>query len=178
VHGEIPEKSRARQPTGSAPDTAAPLIYARARTPPPGAGGGGAPKARVGWGMPKECAGIPAKARAGWRRPKKCLGILCRRRVRGGGAGRVRVFFYEGASGVRVAAYGGVCGATGAERMDIPLRSPGGIGVAGAERMINPPAKVLARRRTGLCRTPPAGIYLNPVQKVHYYWLQIISCNG
>ena len=59
-----------------------------------------------------------------------------------------------------------------------PYGARGGIGVAGAERMINPPAKVLARRRTGLCRTPPAGIYLNPVQKVHYYWLQIISCNG
>ena len=74
--------------------------------------------------------------------------------------------------------YGYPCGGAGgvgepAKCMGIPLE-----GNAGAERMSNPPAKILARRRTGLCRTPPAGIYLNPVQKVHYYWLQIISCNG
>ena len=34
AHGEILEKSRARWPTGYTPDTAAHLIYARARTPP------------------------------------------------------------------------------------------------------------------------------------------------
>jgi len=51
VHGEIPEKSRMRLPTGYTPDTAAPMISPRT-DPAPKRGGGGAPKARVGWGLP------------------------------------------------------------------------------------------------------------------------------
>ena len=111
----------------------------------------------------EEVSGYPLpKARAGWGLPAEEYGYPC-----------------GGASGVgEPEEYGYPCGGAGgvgepAKCMGIPLE-----GNAGAERMSNPPAKILARRRTGLCRTPPAGIYLNPVQKVHYYWLQIISCNG
>ena len=93
-HGEILEKSRIRFPAGSTPDTvshrlhpgygfppapprirlltrstpdtAAPLISPRTAHAP-GGGGGGAPQARAGWGVPAEAYGYPpTKARAGW----------------------------------------------------------------------------------------------------------------
>ncbi len=47
---EIPEKNPARLSTRYIPATAAPLIYARARTPSPEGGGGGALEARAGRG--------------------------------------------------------------------------------------------------------------------------------
>ena len=39
-------------------------------------GGGGAPKAREGWGCRQKRMGIPPKARAGWGRRQKCMGSL------------------------------------------------------------------------------------------------------
>ena len=50
-------------PTGCTPDTAAPLISPRT-APPPGRGGGGAPKAREGWGCRQKGMGISTEARA------------------------------------------------------------------------------------------------------------------
>jgi len=64
----ISPRSTAWGDPGEEPDTVAPLISQALPTPPDG-GGGGAPKARVGWGRPARYPGIP-----------------CRRRRRGGGA--------------------------------------------------------------------------------------------
>jgi len=78
LHGDKPEKTRARFSTRY-----------RHALPPPRRGGGGAPKARVGWGLPAEEYGyLLAKARAGRGCRQRCMGILLRRRGRGGGCRR------------------------------------------------------------------------------------------
>jgi len=51
VHGEIRGKDLIQWPTSYTPDTAALLISPRTAHAPDG-GGGGAPKARAGWGLP------------------------------------------------------------------------------------------------------------------------------
>ena len=73
VHGEISEKPRTRRPTGSTPDTAALLIYARARTPP-GAGRGRSAEGAGGVGVAGE-GRMSASAGRG-------AGKGCRREVR------------------------------------------------------------------------------------------------
>jgi len=56
VSGNKPAKNLARLPAGSAPGTAAPLIYARAQTLPPAeVHGYPLPKARAGWGCRQKC---------------------------------------------------------------------------------------------------------------------------
>jgi len=73
VHGEISEKPRTRRPTSSTPDTAALLIYARARTPP-GAGRGRSAEGAGGVGVAGE-GRMSASAGRG-------AGKGCRREVR------------------------------------------------------------------------------------------------
>ena len=71
VHGEIPEKTRARRPTGSTPDTAVHLISPRTDPAPKrgrGRSAGGA-------------GGVGAAGRSAW--------VSLRRRGRGGGADEV-----------------------------------------------------------------------------------------
>ena len=79
---------------GKEPDTAFHRLYPgygcspdiASTAPAPGRGGGGAPKARVGWGCRQKSMGILLRRR-GWDGGcrQKGMGILCCRRWRGGG---------------------------------------------------------------------------------------------
>ncbi len=92
AHGEILEKSRARWPTGSTPDTAVHPI-SQALPPPTGGGGGGAPEARAGWGLPAENVWVSLRRRGrgggcrqrmyGYPLPEARAGWGCRREVYG-----------------------------------------------------------------------------------------------
>jgi len=84
-----------RFPTSSTPDTVSRRLYpGHGCSPdiathchrPRGGGGGGAPKARAGWGCPDRSVWVPLqrRGRGGGRRQKR-MGILLRRRGRSGG---------------------------------------------------------------------------------------------
>ena len=79
---------------GKEPDTAFHRLYPgygcspdiASTAPAPGRGGGGAPKARVGWGCRQKSMGILLRRRGrGGGCRQKGMGIFCRRRGRGGG---------------------------------------------------------------------------------------------
>ena len=130
----ISPRSSAWGDPGEEPDTAAPLIYARARTPPPAeVHGYPLPKARAGWGLPAEVHGYPCEGAGGAGLPAGSAWISPRRRGWGEVTGERRTVPATKARQVR------------RQRPDMAGRAQGG---DGESRRYRPGAGILRARRS------------------------------